>query len=350
MKTRICRLHQAHDIRIETQSVPEPGPGQVRVGIGAGGICGSDLHYYHDGGFGPIRVREPIILGHEVAGIVESTGPNVGKVHSGDRVAVNPSRPCGHCEYCTQDLPQHCLDMRFFGSAMRFPHEQGAFRDYILVDEGQCVKVSPKTDLGQLACSEPLAVGLHATNVAGDLTGKKVLITGAGPIGSLCTAAVRHAGAGEIVVSDIHDATLMAATEMGAARVINSSRDPQALADYAAGKGYFDAVFECSAAAPALHSALSAIRPQGVFVQLGVAGDVPVPLNLIVGKEVRMMGSFRFHSEFADAARLIESGEIDVRPIISGTYPVEQALEAFRQAADRSTSVKVQLTFAAGGA
>lgn len=346
MKTRICRLHNKNDIRVETQNVPEPKAGEVRVGIGAGGICGSDLHYYHDGGFGPIRVREPIILGHEVAGIVESAGPGVSAVKAGDKVAVNPSRPCGHCEYCTQGLPQHCLDMKFFGSAMRFPHEQGAFRDFIVVDETQCVKVSPETDIGQLACSEPLAVGLHAVNLAGDLAGKRVLITGAGPIGSLCTAAVRHAGAGEIVVSDIHDATLNAASAMGADKVINTSRTPEALAAYAAGKGYFDAVFECSAAPPALHAALSAIRPQGVFVQLGVAGDVPVPLNLVVGKEVRITGSFRFHSEFAAAARLIDSGEIDVSPIISRAYPVEQALEAFKQASDRSSAVKVQLTFA----
>lgn len=345
MKTRVCRLHKKHDIRIESEIAPEPQTGEVRVAIGAGGICGSDLHYYHDGGFGPIRVREPIILGHEAAGTIEAIGPEVRDLNIGDRIAVNPSLPCGRCAYCTDGHPQHCLNMEFLGSAMRFPHVQGAFRDLIVTKASQCIKVSEDTSVNELACTEPLSVCLHAINQAGDITGKRVLITGAGPIGSLCTAAARYAGASEIVVTDLHDATLSTAARMGASETINMAQSPGDLEPYCADKGYFDCVFECSAAAPALQSALSAIRPRGIFVQLGVAGDVPVPLNLVVGKEIQWIGSFRFHSEFASAANLISSRAIDVRPVITQTYPVEDALDAFKQASDRSSAVKVQLTF-----
>ena len=132
MDTRVCRLYDKHDIRIETDAVGAPGKGEVLVAIGAGGICGSDLHYYHEGGFGPIRVKEPIILGHEIAGTIEAVGTGVADVKAGDRVALNPSRPCGHCKYCVESLFNHCLEMRFYGSALRFPHEQGAFRDRIV--------------------------------------------------------------------------------------------------------------------------------------------------------------------------------------------------------------------------
>src|SRR5690606_16846204 len=156
------RLYGQHDVRIETDEVPAPGAGEALLRMGAGGICGSDLHYYHDGGFGPIRVREPIILGHEVAGTIAAIGPGVDAVQPGTRVALTPSRHCGHCEYCQQGLFRHCLAMRFSGSAMRLPHEQGGFREYMLVPASQCVPLRPTTSLAAAACAEPLAVALHA--------------------------------------------------------------------------------------------------------------------------------------------------------------------------------------------
>ncbi|MDF1608881.1 L-idonate 5-dehydrogenase [Hoeflea sp. YIM 152468] len=345
MKTRVCRLYDKHDIRVEIETVAEPGAGEVLVQMGAGGICGSDLHYYHDGGFGPIRVREPIILGHEIAGTVRAIGDGVDSLSIGDRVAVNPSHPCGHCKYCAQGHFQHCLEMRFLGSALRFPHEQGGFREFMLVAEPQCVAVGAGTTLGEAACSEPLAVCVHAANRAGDLAGKKVLVTGAGPIGALCAAVARHRGASEIVVTDLQEATLAVAEKMGATRTINVASAPAAMDAYAADKGYFDVVFECSAAQAALRTAIAAIRPMGKIVQVGVAGDVPIPLNFLVGKEIELIGTHRFHAEFAEAVDLITSTAIDVKPIITATFPLDDALQAFAAAGDRSRSVKVQLAF-----
>src|SRR5690606_38937420 len=284
------------DIRIEESAVAAPGAGEVLVAMGAGGICGSDLHYYQDGGFGPIRVREPIILGHEVAGTVRDIGPGVTVLKVGDRVAVNPSRPCNSCRYCMQGLQQHCLTMRFFGSAMRTPHEQGGFRDLMIVDALQCVRVdNPDVSLAEAACAEPLAVCLHALNragaTAGNLAGKTALVTGAGPIGVLVAAALRHAGAAHIVVTDLQDKALDVARRMGADETINVATEAGRLDSYAADKGTFDVAFECSAAAPALRSAIAATRPQGTLVEVGVAGDITVPLNLIVGKEIALVGT-----------------------------------------------------------
>lgn len=345
MQTHVCRLYSQGDIRVETEAVPPLASGEVLLRMAAGGICGSDLHYYQDGGFGPIRVKEPIILGHEAAGTVDAIGQVVA-LRPGDRVALNPSRPCGSCGYCREGKFQHCLAMRFNGSALRFPHEQGAFRDLMVVDAVQCVPISAGTSFAKGACAEPLAVCLHARNRARELAGKRVLVTGAGPIGSLCVAAAATAGAVEIVVTDLHDATLAAATTFGATRAVNLVREPDAMTAYKADKGSFDVTFECSAAPAAIRTAIESTRPLGRIVQVGVSGDVPVPLNMIVGKEVELVGTHRFHAEFAEAVEVIDRGAIDPTPILTRSFPIEDSVAAFELAGDRSKAIKVHLSVA----
>lgn len=345
MQTRVCRLYAQGDIRVETETVAAPGPGEVLVALGAGGICGSDLHYFREGGFGPIRVREPIILGHEAAGTVLENGPGVDGLVPGDRVALNPSRPCGRCSYCREGLTTHCLDMRFSGSAMRFPHQQGMFRDLIVVEAGQCLPVGG-TAFAEAACAEPLAVCLHAASRAGDIAGRRVLVTGAGPIGALSVAVAAAAGAAEVVATDLDDQPLAIAARMGATRTINVARDAAQLEAFGADKGHFHVVFECSAAAPAIRAAVAAIRPQGRFVQVGIAGDTPVPLSTIVGKEIEIHGTQRFRqTEFRDAVDAIVGRRIDVRPVVTHTLPLKEAEAAFRIAGDRSRATKVHLAF-----
>jgi len=346
MQTRLCRLYGQKDIRIETADVSAPRSGEVLVQIGAGGICGSDLHYYQDGGFGPIRVKEPIVLGHEVAGTVCDIGPNVTNLKPGDRVALNPSHPCGDCKFCSTGLFQHCLNMRFFGSALRFPHEQGAFRDQMVVGAAQCVPVKDSVTMAEAACAEPLAVCLHARNRAPDLRGRRVLVTGAGPIGVLCAALAVEARASEVVVTDLQDTPLKVAQQMGVTRVINIAVNPSGLEVYLTDKCRFDVAFECSAAAPAIQSAINVVHPQGTVIQVGVTGDVAVPINILVGKEISFLGSHRFHNEFAAAVDLIGNRAIDLSPMITGTFPLEDAVEAFEIAGDRGRAVKTQLSFA----
>ena len=346
MEARACVLHAQKDLRVENVAVGEISAQQVLVRIGAGGICGSDLHYYLDGGFGPIRVREPIVLGHEVAGTVEKVGAAVTRVKPGDRVALSPSRPCGQCKFCQEGQHQHCLDMWFYGSAMRTPHSQGAFRELIIAEEYQCESVGTQVSLGEAACTEPLSVALHALGQAGELVGKRVLVTGSGPIGALVVAAARYAGALEIVVTDLHDAALQKAMEMGATRTVNVSTPPGlAIDEFTADKGYFDVAFECTGAGPVLRDIIPVLRPRGSIVQVGVTGDVSIPLNALVGKEIRLVGTHRFHKEYAVAARLIREGRINVKPIITASLPVERAIEAFELASDRRQHMKVQITF-----
>lgn len=345
MLTRVARLYGTRDLRVETQPMQPIGPGEVLLRMAAGGICGSDLHYYQDGGFGPVRVREPIIAGHEASGFVESIGKDVVGIAPGMLVAVNPSQPCGQCHYCGIGQPIHCLSMRFMGSAMRLPHEQGLFRDRMVVPAIQCHPVSGAVTPAEAACAEPLAVCLHAVAQSGDLSGARVLVTGAGPIGLLTVAAIRHAGAADIVVTDLSDAALSRAPAMGATATLNVASDPDSLAPWQVDKGRFDVVFDCSAAGPALRSAFAAVKPRGTIVQVGVTGDITIPLNALVGKEIVWRGSQRFDREFAEAVALISSRAIDVRPIITHAFPLEKAVEAFEQAGDRSVACKVQITF-----
>jgi L-idonate 5-dehydrogenase len=338
-------LHAPKDLRVEEVETAPLGRRDVRVRIEAGGICGSDLHYYHDGGFGTVRLQQPMALGHEIAGTVDEVGSAVSEVQPGMRVAVNPSQPCDACRYCRAGLRQHCLDMRFMGSAMRFPHVQGGFRQSITVDAEQAVPVAPTMTMAEAAMAEPLAVCLHAARQAGSLSGAKVLVTGCGPIGALTIVAARHGGAAEIVATDVSSYPLRFAEQVGASRTINIAEDPRALSPYTAEKGTFDVLFEASGNEAALRGALDAVRPGGIVVQVGIGGDMKLPINVIVTKELQLRGTFRFDEEFRLAVELMGRGEIDVKPILTETLPFEHASEAFDRASDRSRAMKVQLAF-----
>lgn len=342
---RAVVIHKPHDLRVDEMAVGEPAPGQVRIRIETGGICGSDLHYYHAGGFGTVRLQEPMVLGHEVAGRVERIGVGVGRVKPGDRVAVSPSLPCGHCRYCQAGAQMHCLDMRFYGSAMRFPHVQGAFREHLIAEDSQCHIVAESLSAGEAAMAEPLAVCLHAARRAGPLLGRRVLVTGSGPIGALCAMAVRRAGAAEVVATDISDAPAALMLQLGADRFVNVTREADELAEFAAGKGSFDVVMEASGNDKALAAALDVVRPQGIVVQVGLGGTATLPINTLVAKEIELRGTFRFHEEFALGVELLGKRLIDVRPLISATFPMAEAKAAFDLASDRSRAMKVQLAF-----
>lgn len=341
---RALVLHEAMDLRIEEQQEESVGPGQVRVRMAAGGVCGSDLHYYQHGGFGTVRLKEPMILGHEVSGHVSELGDGVDGLTVGDLVAVSPSRPCGRCRYCAEGLRNHCLDMRFYGSAMPFPHIQGAFRESLVADATQCVPADGLSP-GLAAMAEPLSVCLHATRRAGELLGKRILVTGCGPIGCLSILAARRAGASEIVATDLAAAPLRSAETVGADRTINVAKAADDLAPYSAAKGYFDVLFECSGAAAALAAAVPVLRPRAVIAQLGLGGDMTLPFQAMTAKELDLRGCFRFHEEFPVAVELMRKGLIDPSPLISHTVAFADAESAFELALDRSKAMKTQIAF-----
>ncbi|MBX9468820.1 MAG: L-idonate 5-dehydrogenase [Rhizobium sp.] len=339
-------IHAARDLRIEDRPVEEPQAGQLRLSLAAGGICGSDLHYYNHGGFGAVRLKEPMILGHEVSGRVEALGSGVSGFEIGQLVAVSPSRPCGHCRYCAEGLQNQCLNMRFYGSAMPFPHIQGAFRESLVAEAYQCVDATGLS-AGEAAMAEPLAVTLHATTRAGSLFGKRVLVTGCGPIGVLSILSARRAGAAEIVATDLSDFTLALAAKVGADRVINTAKEPDALSAYAGDKGTFDVLYECTGVAAALAGAIPALRPRGIILQLGLGGDMTLPMMAITAKELELRGSFRFHQEFATGVELMRKGLIDVKPLITHTVSLAEAEKGFLLASDRSQAMKAQIAFSA---
>lgn len=341
---RAIVIHAARDLRLEDRDAETPGAGEVQIRLATGGVCGSDLHYYNHGGFGAIRLKEPMILGHEVAGHITALGDGVTGLSVGDLVAVSPSRPCYACRYCEKGLHNQCLNMRFYGSAMPFPHIQGAFREVLVADARQCAPAHGLT-AGEAAMAEPLAVTLHATRRAGEMLGRHVLVTGCGPIGQLAILAARRAGAERIAAVDLSPFTLAMAARIGADQVINLAETPDGLAGFAEGKGSFDVLYECSGAVSALTAGIHALRPRGVILQLGLGGDMSLPMMAITAKELDLRGSFRFHEEFFTGVALMRQGLIDVKPLITHTLPLTRAEEAFTLASDRSQTMKAQIAF-----
>ncbi len=338
-------IHQAKDLRIEEREDRSPGHGEVMISVARGGICGSDLHYYRHGGFGTIRLKEPMILGHEVAGTVAIVGAGVTGLKPGDKVAVSPSRPCGACIYCQKGQQNHCLDMRFYGSAMRMPHVQGAFSQHLVADASQCHVVADDVTMEEAAFAEPFAVTLHAIVRAGSLAGRKVLVTGCGPIGALAIAAARVHGAQAIVATDVSDFTLGLARKMGADGALNVAANPDALTPFKANKGSFDVMIEASGSEAAFRAGLECLMPRGILVQLGLGGDISIPQNLIVSKEIDVRGSFRFHEEFALAVDLINNRRVDLKPLLTDVLPLKDVVKAFDLALDRTRAMKVQIAF-----
>ena len=338
-------IHQAMDLRVEERTPEVLGQGQIEVAIKRGGICGSDLHYYKHGGFGTIRLKEPMVLGHEVAGEVTKLGASVTNVKVGDMVAVSPSRPCGQCVYCQKGQQNHCLDMLFYGSAMRFPHIQGAFQQSLIALASQAHIIAKGVSIEEAAFAEPFAVTLHAIVRAGSLANKRVLVTGCGPIGALAIVAARVHGAREIVATDVSDFTLDLARKIGADHTINVATNAEAVTPFKVNKGTFDIMIEASGNEAALHMGLEVLKPRSTLIQLGLGGNIALPQNMIVSKEIEIKGSFRFHEEFALAVDLINKKRVDLKPLLTEVIPLAQAKQAFDLAGDRSKAMKVQIAF-----
>jgi len=342
---KALKIHGAMDLRIEDFHLEELTPNQVEISVAMGGICGTDLHYYKHGGFGQIKLKEPMVLGHEVSGHISKLGSKVTDLTIGQLVSVSPSRPCNDCEFCLEGSQNHCLNMKFYGSAMPFPHIQGAFRETLIAEDYQCIPADGLS-AGEAAMAEPLAVCLHAINQAGNIFGKKVLITGSGPIGTLCVLSARRAGAEKIVVTDISDNALSFSNAVGADKIINTMKNYDELEQFQTGKGSFDVAIECSGSASGINDAIKSLKPKGTLVQLGLGGDILMPLVAVTTKELNIKGSFRFHSEFELAVKMMQKKLIDVNSLITHKIPFENAKQGFSIALDeKENSMKVHLKF-----
>lgn len=335
---RACVLYGPGDMQIVDVERRDPGAGEVEVSVALGGICGSDLHYYHDGVVGDYRLQEPMVLGHEVVGTVSAVGETGDSKLLGARVAVHPASPCGSCEQCHLGRRNLCRRSRYLGSAAHNPHVQGAFVQSLVVGATQVRPLSPDLPMERAILAEPLSVALHAVQRAGDIWDKRVLVTGAGPIGCLVVAVLRHAGAAEIIVSDLYAEALAVATKVGATSV--------ELADQFDADGRpseVDIAIEASGSPIALDRCVRQVRPGGTVVLLGLASGSPaLASNLVVTREISLRGAFRFDHEFDDALALLAGG-LDVGPVITHQFSLAEAHEAFRVAGDRRSASKVLL-------
>jgi L-idonate 5-dehydrogenase len=336
-------VHGANDLRIDELPDPVPGEGEVLVAMEWGGICGSDLAYWRHGSSGTAVLKHPLVLGHEVAGRIEQVGPGVqgvAGIEVGRRVTVHPATLVGdgvlpdRIAGRTNLYPQ----VRYFGSAAFDPHTDGGFseRRVVRAEQIRALPEGVSTEHGALA--EPLAVAMHAVSRAGDLRGRDVVVNGAGPIGSLVVAAAKFRGAATVIAADIADSSLAIARAMGADEVRNTAAG-DALPDDA------ELVFEASGAPAALGPALRATARGGTLVQVGNLPGAPVSAILgdLVTREITWVGSYRFVDEISDALEAIRDG-LDVAPLITHTFKLEQAAEAMAVAGDRTiASSKVML-------
>jgi len=340
-------LHGIKDLRVDERAVPELEPGKALVRVRRGGICGTDVHYFEEGRFGSFAMTAPFILGHEVTGEVVAVASGVAQPAVGQRVVVNPARQCGHCDYCRSGRGNLCRNVRMLGSASTKPPTNGGFCEYLLIGAEQCFPVPPEIDDGLGAMMEPFAVALHALKRAGSVAGKQVIVTGGGPIGLLTVMAARAYGATTIALSDPVPERRQMALAVGADNVLDPAA--AALKDQVmalTGDG-FDLLFEASGAPSALKLAFEVVRRGGTLVQIGVFStpEIALPINQLMVRELQLVGSFRYGNVWEEAIRLVTSGRVNLRPLISRVFPLRQAREALELACAKTGVVKVQIDF-----
>lgn len=338
-------LHGSRDLRIEAHRRPELGAGMVMLRNRQVGICGSDLHYYEHGYCAAFVPDRPFVLGHELTAEVVAVGDGVETVQSGARVTVNPARACGLCEYCKAGRGNLCGKIIMLGSASTRPPTDGALAEFVTVRADQCHVLPDEVDDTLGAMMEPFAVALHAVKRAGVVSGKRVLVTGAGAIGLAVALAARAFGAVPVVVSDVVQARRAKALELGADAALDPlSQDAAKQARALTGDG-FDVAFEAAGSPAALKSAFELVRPGATIVQIGTlaAGDTPIPASRLMNREIQYMGSMRYGNVFDEAIRLVASGRVNLRPLINAVFPLAQSAKAFDFAADKTQSFKVQI-------
>jgi len=344
-KMRAAMLLAAKTIKVQPAPVPELKPGMVVLRVRRAGICGSDQHYFEHGCCGAFVPTRPFVLGHEFAAEVAAIGEGVNNVRVGTRVTANPARACGVCDYCKGGRGNLCRHTIMLGSASTTPPTDGAFAEFVTVRSDQCHVLPPGMDDATGAMIEPLAVALHAVKRAGVVSGKRVLVTGGGPIGLLVALTAKAFGAAPVALSDILETRREAAHKLGVDATVNPT-SPKLTEEVRemTGDG-FDVVFEASGAKAALRQAFDLVRPAGTIVQIGTLGtaDIPLPANQLMVREINFVGSMRYGNVFEEAIRLVETGRIDMRGLISGVLPLAEVEQAMRLALEKNTALKVQL-------
>jgi L-iditol 2-dehydrogenase len=326
MANQAAVLHAPHDIRIEERTIPTPGPKEVLVEVKAVGVCGSDVHWYEHGRIGALVVRAPLVLGHEVSGVVVELGAEVRKHSVGERVALEPGIPCGACRECRAGRYNLCPDVRFFGT----PPIDGAFANYVTIHEDFAFTLPDQLSFDAGALIEPLAVGIWACRKARLAGGDHVLVTGAGPIGLLAMQTALALGAAHVTITDLNPRRLEVARQTGATRALNVAEMALADTDIEA-----DVLIECTGHPQVLLDGIRALRPasRAVIVGMGPSDEMLVPMSFIQRREIWLTGTFRYANTYPAAIALAAAGRVNLDAIVTGYYGLqetERALEAGR--------------------
>lgn len=316
---------------------PDPGPGEVTVKLRAIGICGSDMHWYLEGCIGISEAIYPQVLGHEPAGEIIALGPGVSDLAIGDRVAVEPSITCGHCESCLRGRHNNCVQSIFMGS----PQHPGLFREYATMPARNVVRVPGSFSFPQATLIEPLAVILHVLELVDIRVGDTVAVLGAGSIGMLSAAVARLAGASQVFAGDIRSYRLDLARRMGAGITIDTSKESMldAVMDHTRGRGV-DLVIDAAGAADSINTAIAIAKLSGRIALIGIPSErmVPVDLNAAMAKEIDIQTVKRSNHNAHEAIDLLGDGRIP-DALLTHRLPLDKTPAAFEMLANYSDGV-----------
>lgn len=308
--------------------IPEPKDGEVLIRVDSVGICGSDLHYYQHGNIGDFVVEGDFILGHECAGEVVGLGANVKTLELGDRVALEPGKPCGKCEFCKSGKYNLCPDVIFFAT----PPYHGVLTNYVAYDSDMCFKLPDNMSYEEGALVEPLAVGLHAANQGSVKLGDTVVVFGAGCIGLVTLLAAKANGASKVYVVDIIEKRLDFARKLGATEVINAKQEDgiAKINELTEGKGA-DVVIETAGSPITVKQTVDVVKIGGTVVLVGmtVNSETSYDFMKLMGKEGTVKTIFRYRNLYPVAINAISSGTINVKDIVTHRFEFDKTKEAF---------------------
>ena len=326
-KMKVAVMNGIGNIGFEEREIPRPKANEVLVKLEYVGICGSDLHYYETGAIGDYVVQPPFVLGHEPGGTVVGVGEGVRHLKVGDRVALEPGKTCGHCEFCKQGKYNLCQDVVFFAT----PPVDGVFQEYVAHEADLCFKLPENVSTLEGALIEPLAVGFHAA-IQGDAhLGQKAVVMGAGCIGLVSMMALKARGVSEVFVVDLMEKRLAKAMELGADGIINGAKEDvlERVKELTNGKGV-DLVVETAGTEVTTRQAIHMAKKGSNIVLVGYSksGEMKLPMSLVLDKELTLKTVFRYRHIYPMAIDAVASGKVNLKGIITDIFPLDEAQKA----------------------
>lgn len=323
-----------------TRPIPVPKEDEVLVKLEYVGICGSDMHYYETGAIGDYVVKPPFVLGHEPGGTVVEVGSNVKHLKVGDRVALEPGKTCGHCEFCRQGKYNLCPDVVFFAT----PPVDGVFQEYVAHEAALCFKLPDNVSTLEGALIEPLAVGFHAANQGGAHAGQTAVVMGSGCIGLVSMMALKAEGVSRVYVVDIMDKRLEKAMELGADGVINGRKQDavEAVLELTGGAGC-DLVIETAGTEATTRQAIHMAKKGSTIVLVGYSktGEMTLPMSLALDKELTFKTIFRYRHIYPMAIDAVASGRVNLKGIVTDFFDFDDIQNAMdKSIADKANIVK----------